>query len=50
MSKAEFLTKWYNDRNFKFDMMLKGVRVIQENVIFFNPDGTVKCIAGKYVK
>lgn len=50
MSKTDFLKKWHSDRNFKFDMMLKGVRVIQNNVIFFNPDGTVREIAGQYVK
>lgn len=49
MSKVEFLKKWRNDRDFKYDMMRKGIRVIQNNVIFFNNDGTVKSVAGNYV-
>lgn len=49
MSKVEFLKKWRNDRDFKYDMMRKGIRVIQNNVIFFNNDGTVKAVAGNYV-
>lgn len=49
MKKAEFLKRWRNDRDFRFDMKLKGIRVIQDNVIFFNPDGTIRDIAGSYV-
>ena len=49
MKKAEFLKKWRNDRDFKYDMMRKGIRVIQNNVIFFNTDGTVKAVAGNCV-
>lgn len=50
MSKVDFLKKWRNDRDFKFDMMRKGIRVIQDNVIFFNEDGYVRAVAGNYVK
>lgn len=50
MAKAEFLRRWRTDRDFKFDMMAKGIRVIQNNVIFFNPDGSVKAVAGNYIK
>lgn len=49
MNKTDFLKKWKNDYIFRFNMRRKGIRVIQDNVIFFNPDGTVKSIAGKYV-
>lgn len=50
MTKAEFLKKWYNDRDFRYDMKLKGIVVIQNNVLFFNPDGTLRAVAGNYVK
>lgn len=50
MSKVDFLKKWRNDRDFKFDMMRKGIRVIQDNVIFFNENGSVRAVAGNYVK
>lgn len=49
MSKTEFLMRWYNDRDFRFRMKKRGIRVIQNNVIFFNSDGTVKAVAGAYV-
>jgi len=49
MSKVEFLEKWRSDFIFRSDMRAKGIKVIQDNVIFFNPDGTVKAIAGAYV-
>ena len=50
MKKAEFLRKYKNDYVFRADMRRKGIRVIQDNVIFFNPDGSLKEIAGTYVK
>jgi hypothetical protein len=50
MSKTEFLTKWRNDRDFRYDMRKKGIMVVQNNVIFFNPDGTVKAVAGAYIQ
>lgn len=50
MSKKEFLKKWRNDRNFRYDMRRKGIRVIQDNVIFFNPDGSVRTVAGAYIQ
>lgn len=50
MSKKEFLKRWRTDRDFRFDMKLKGIRVIQDNVLFFNPDGSLKAIAGTHVK
>ena len=49
MSKREFLNKWRNDRDFRYDMKLKGIRVIQDNVIFFNSDGSIKAVAGAYI-
>ena len=49
MSKKEFLKKWRNDRDFRYDMGKKGIKVIQNNVIFFNPDGSVKAVAGAYI-
>jgi TnpA family transposase len=49
MSKTEFLMRWYDDRDFRFRMKKRGIRVIQNNVIFFNSDGTVKAVAGTYV-
>jgi hypothetical protein len=50
MSKVEFLIKYKNDYVFRAEARAKGIRVIQNNVIFFNPDGTVKSIAGNYVR
>lgn len=50
MSKREFLKKWRSDSNFRFDMRCKGVRVIQNNVLFFNPDGTLKYVAGNHIQ
>lgn len=50
MSKVEFLRRWRADRDFRFDMKMKGIRVIQDNVIFFNPDGSLRAIAGNYIK
>ena len=50
MSKKEFLKKWRNDRGFRYDMRRKGIKVIQDNVIFFNPDGSVQAVAGAYIQ
>jgi hypothetical protein len=49
MSKAEFLNKYRNDYVFRAEARAKGIKVIQDNVIFFNPDGTVKAVAGAYI-
>lgn len=49
MSKVDFLRKWRSDWAFRFNMKQKGIRVIQDNVIFFNEDGTVREVAGQYV-
>jgi len=49
MNKVEFIKKWRTDYIFRSDMKAKGIRVIQDNVIFFNPDGSIKAIAGEYV-
>lgn len=49
MSKVEFLKKWKSDYIFRCEMKSRGIRVFQDNVVFFNPDGTVKAVAGKYV-
>lgn len=50
MSKEKFLAKWRTDYTFRAEMKAKGIRVIQDNVCFFNLDGTLKNIAGTYVK
>lgn len=50
MSKREFLKKWRNDRDFRYDMRRKGIKVIQDNVIFFNPDGSIRAVAGAYIQ
>lgn len=49
MSKKEFLKRFRNDYDFRMKMVRRDIKVIQDNVIFFNPDGTVKCVAGNYV-
>ena len=46
MCKVEFLRKYRNDYAFRAECKAKGIKVIQDNVIFFNPDGTVKAVAG----
>ena len=50
MSKVDFLKKWRSDYTFRSDMRNRGIRVIQDNVIFFNEDGTVRSVAGNYVE
>jgi hypothetical protein len=50
MSKRDFLKKYRTDRDFRWDCKAKGIKVIQDNVIFFNPDGTLKAIAGEYIR
>lgn len=50
MSKQEFLKRFRNDYDFRMTWVRRGVKVIQDNVIFFNPDGTVKYIAGAHVR
>ena len=50
MSKKEFLNKWRNDRGFRYDMRRKGIKVIQDNVIFLNSDGSVRSVAGAYIQ
>lgn len=50
MSKVEFLRKYRNDYAFRAECKAKGIKVIQDNVIFFNPDGTIKAVAGAYIK
>lgn len=50
MSKADFIQKFHNDYSFRAEARTKGIRVIQNNVIFFNPNGTVKAVAGNYIK
>ena len=49
MKKAEFIKRFRTDHAFRAEMRAKGIRVIQNNVIFFNRDGTLKYIAGNYV-
>lgn len=50
MSKVEFLKRWRSDRDFRYDMRKKGIKVIQNNVIFFNSDGSIKAVAGAYIQ
>lgn len=50
MKKVEFLRKWRTDYIFRSEMRAKGIKVIQDNVIFFNPDGSVRAVAGAYVR
>jgi hypothetical protein len=50
MSKVDFLKKYKSDYVFRAEARAKGIRVIQDNVIFFNPDGSLKAVAGNYVK
>ena len=50
MSKTEFLKKYHRDYVFRAECRRKGIKVIQDNVIFFNADGSVKGVAGAYVK
>ena len=50
MNKQDFIKRFKNDFAFRAEMMAKGIRVIQNNVIFFNPDGTLKAVAGNYIK
>ena len=49
MKKADFIKKFRTDFTFRTECRAKGIQVIQDNVIFFNPDGTIKYIAGAYV-
>lgn len=50
MAKKDFINKFNKDYAFRSEMRAKGIRVIQNNVIFFNPDGSLKYIAGNYIK
>ena len=50
MSKVEFLKKYREDFAFRAEARRKGIRVVQDNVLFFNPDGTLRGIAGAYVR
>lgn len=50
MSKKEFLEKWRNDRVFRNNMRKRGIKVIQDNVIFFNPDGSIRAVAGAHIQ
>lgn len=49
MTKTEFLDRFRTDYVFRNEARRKGIEVIQDNVIFFNPDGTVKAVAGRYI-
>ena len=50
MSKKEFLEKWRNDRVFRNNMRKRGIKVIQDNVIFFNPDGSIRAVASAHIQ
>lgn len=50
MRKADFIKLWNTDFVFRNFAKTKGISVIQNNVIFFNADGSVKSIAGTYIK
>ena len=49
MKKADFIKKFNSDFVFRAECRAKGIQVIQNNVIFFNPDGSLKYIAGAYI-
>lgn len=51
MTKKDFLKNWRNNRDFRYDMKQKGIRVIGDNVIFLSADGkSVKAVAGVHTK
>lgn len=50
MTKREFIERFKEDYSFRHEMRCKGVRVIADNVIFFNQDGTVRNVAGAYIE
>lgn len=50
MTKREFIKKFKEDYGFRHEMRCKGVRVVADNVIFFNSDGTIKNVAGAYIQ
>ncbi len=50
MAKKEFLRKWREDRDFRYDMKMKGIRVIGDNVIFLNNDGSIRAVAGAHIQ
>lgn len=50
MTKREFIKKFKEDYGFRHEMRCKGVRVIADNVIFFNQDGTIRNVAAAYIK
>lgn len=49
MAKKDFIKRYKEDWSFRWSMKQKGIYVIQNNVIFFNPDGTVKGVAGNFI-
>lgn len=50
MTKREFIKRFKEDYSFRHEMRCKGVRVVADNVIFFGQDGTIKNVAGAYIK
>ena len=50
MTKREFIKRFKEDYGFRHEMRCKGVRVIADNVIFFNQDGNVRKVAGADIK
>ena len=50
MTKREFIKRFKEDYGFRHEMRCKGVRVVADNVIFFGQDGTIKNVAGAYIK
>ena len=50
MKKTDFIKRFKTDFAFRAEARAKGICVIQDNVIFFNPDGSLKYIAGAYVR
>lgn len=50
MTKKEFIKRFKEDYGFRHEMRCKGVRVVADNVIFFNQDGAVKNVAGAYIQ
>ena len=50
MTKREFIKRFKEDYGFRHEMRCKGVRVIADNVIFLNQDGTVRNVSGAYIE
>jgi len=54
MNKINFIEKYNNDDNFRIMVKSWGIKIIQNNILIFNADGSLKTIvsegAVKYLK